>query len=149
MGLPPGGCKKAYLCLKRICMYKRKTTEDLDCGITVSMKIFGAKWKPCLIDAISRGISRPSDLHRSLAPATPRVLDMQLSELERHGVVVKEIQAGFPLRTDYRLTPLGRSILPIIARLDIWGKQNKDSLKNSRNRIRSDEGSDTPLSQAS
>ena len=45
-------------------MYERKIPEDLDCGIIVAMKVFGAKWKPCIIDAINRGYNRPRELHR-------------------------------------------------------------------------------------
>lgn len=42
-------------------MYTRKKPEDLDCGIEVAMRVFGGKWKPCIIDAINRGKKRPSE----------------------------------------------------------------------------------------
>lgn len=112
-------------------MYERKISEDLDCGITVTMKVMGAKWKPCIIDALHRGISRPSELHRALAPATPRVIDMQLKELEDLGIVFKRTGNGFPLRSDYELTIQGKSLLPIIALMNRWGDRNKDSVKES------------------
>lgn len=116
-------------------MYARKIKEDLDCGINISMKVFGAKWKPCIIDAIGRGISRPSELHRSLNSAAPRVIDMQLSELERFGVVTKKASIGFPLKVDYSLTALGESILPIVKQLDVWGSQNKNFVKETSMRL--------------
>jgi DNA-binding HxlR family transcriptional regulator len=89
-------------------MYERKIKEDLDCGIIVAMKVFGAKWKPCIIDAISRGYKRPSELHREITSTSPRVIDMQLSELITYGVLSKKIQPGFPLFVEYSLTPDGR-----------------------------------------
>ncbi len=114
-------------------MYERKIKEDLDCGITVAMKIFGGKWKPCIIDAISRGAKRPSELHREITSTSPRVIDMQLSELITYGVLSKTIQPGFPLYVEYCLTPLGESILPILAHLNEWGTKNKEVAKRLSN----------------
>jgi DNA-binding HxlR family transcriptional regulator len=111
-------------------MYERKIKEDLDCGITVAVKVFGAKWKPCIIDAISNGVTRPSALHRELPDASPRVIDMQLRELVHFGVVTKEVTSGFPLRAEYSLTPLGTSILPILALMDRWGTTHKAFVKD-------------------
>ena len=105
-------------------MYERKIPEDLECGIIVSMKIFGGKWKCCIIDAINTGHHRPSEMHRQI-PATPRVIDMQLRELEEHGVVFKVVQPGYPLKVEYHLTEAGRSILPVIAVIDEWGYNNR------------------------
>lgn len=110
-------------------MYQRKTPEDLECGITIAMKVFGAKWKPCILDAIQRGFKRPSEMHREIKGATPRVIDMQLRELEIAGVVVKYNSAGFPLYTEYSLTDTGCSILPIIDQMNEWGLMHKQLVR--------------------
>ncbi|MBO9564037.1 MAG: helix-turn-helix transcriptional regulator [Niastella sp.] len=110
-------------------MYERKIQEDLDCGISVAMKVFGAKWKPCIIDAISRGARRPSELHREITTTSARVIDMQLSELVTYGVLSKKTGTGFPLCVEYSLTPMGESILPILAHLSAWGLKNKEVVK--------------------
>ncbi|RAW02901.1 winged helix-turn-helix transcriptional regulator [Pseudochryseolinea flava] len=113
-------------------MYSKKKPEDLDCGIEVSMKIFGGKWKPCLIDFINKGGSlRPSEIHRAIPTATPRVLNMQLRELESYNVVSKKIYPGLPPKVEYSLTEFGKTILPIIAMLDRWGIQHKDHVKKA------------------
>jgi DNA-binding HxlR family transcriptional regulator len=114
-------------------MYERKIKEDLDCGIIVAMKIFGGKWKPCIIDAISRGAKRPSELHREITSTSPRVIDMQLSELVAYEILSKTIYPGFPLCVEYSLTPLGESILPILAQLNTWGIKNKSVAKKIGN----------------
>jgi DNA-binding HxlR family transcriptional regulator len=114
-------------------MYERKIKEDLECGIIVAMKVFGAKWKPCIIDAISRGIKRPSEMHREITSTSPRVIDMQLSELVTYGVVSKEIRSGFPLCVEYSLTPMGEGLLPILAQMNEWGIQHKDIVQKVNN----------------
>jgi DNA-binding HxlR family transcriptional regulator len=106
-------------------MKQRKTIENLDCGLNIAMKVFGAKWKPCIIDAINRGHKRPSEMHREIRTATPRVIDMQLRELEVNGVVEKTIYPGIPLHSEYALTAVGKSLLPVIAMLNEWGNRNK------------------------
>lgn len=110
-------------------MRERKIAEDLDCGITIATKVFGSKWKPCIIDAINRGYKRPSELHRYISDASPRVLDIQLSELFEYGVVEKNTALGFPLRAEYSLTSLGASILPILVMMNEWGLKNMDFVK--------------------
>lgn len=112
-------------------MYERKIIEDLDCGINIAMKTFGGKWKPCILDAIHRGYTRPSEMHHQISEATPRVIDMQLSELEKAGVVEKTVYVGFPLRSEYTLTEIGRSIMPIIEMMNEWGLTNKEALNFS------------------
>lgn len=110
-------------------MYERKIKENLDCGINVTMRVLGAKWKACIIDAIAKGHYRPSEIHRYIREATPRVLDMQLSDLLELGVVQKEAGEGFPLCTEYHLTRLGESLLPIVRRLEAWGNVHMDELR--------------------
>ena len=110
-------------------MYKRKIEEDLDCGLYVTMKVFGAKWKPCIIDAIARGAKRPSEIHKQLTSTSPRVLDMQLRELLYFGVVKRKNQSGYPLYVEYSLTPLGESILPVLAQMSRWGEAHKEFVK--------------------
>jgi DNA-binding HxlR family transcriptional regulator len=109
-------------------MYQRKIKEDTECGITIAMKAFGGKWKPCIVDAISRGITRPADMQRMISEATPRVIQMQLSELVTAGIVTREIYDGFPLRTEYSLTETGKSILPVLAMMNSWGLKNRDQV---------------------
>lgn len=104
----------------------RKTVENLECGITVSMKVFGGKWKPCIIDAIAKGHTRPSEMRRYIKEAPQRVIEMQLKELEQHGMVRKINYGGFPLKTEYSLTEAAMAVLPIIDLLNEWGINNKD-----------------------
>lgn len=107
-------------------MYHRKMDEELDCGIRVAFKIFGGKWKLCIIDAIRRGIVRPVDIYKSIPNATLRVIEMQLAELLFYEVVEKCAENTYPKKTEYRLTSFGQTILPVLAQIDNWGSQYSD-----------------------
>ncbi|TKC05807.1 winged helix-turn-helix transcriptional regulator [Pedobacter frigoris] len=103
-------------------MYNKKMDEELDCGIRVAFKMFGGKWKLCIIDAINRGIARPNEIHKSIVNSTLRVIEMQLAELLFFGVIDKCTDEDiYPKKTEYRLTSLGKSILPILNEIDKWG----------------------------
>lgn len=110
-------------------MYKRKTEEDLDCGLYVAMKVFGSKWKPCIIQAIAMGAKRPCEIHKQITSTSPRVIDMQLSELLDFGVVQKESQGGYPLYVEYSLTSFGESVLPLLVQITGWGEMHKEFVK--------------------
>ncbi len=110
-------------------MYKRKTEEDLDCGLYVTMKVLGGKWKPCIIDSIAKGAHRPSEIHRLITATTPRVLDMQLRDLLDYGVVTRKYRGTYPLHAEYHLTNLGKSLLPLLTQMSLWGEGNKEFVK--------------------
>lgn len=110
-------------------MYQKKIPLDYSCGLIVAMEVFGSKWKFCLLDEISKGIVRPKDLAASVPGITKRVLQQQLSELERHGLLKKTVFAEIPLRTVYSLTETARSLMPMISALDDWGLQFAPELK--------------------
>lgn len=102
-------------------MYIRKMEEDLECGIRIAFKVFGGKWKLCIINAITNGVSRPHEIHKAIKDAPLRVIEMQLAELLNHGVVERFAADVYPKRTEYRLTELGKSILPVLSQIDRWG----------------------------
>lgn len=105
-------------------MYERKMQEDLDCGIRVANKVFGGKWKCCILDAIDKGITRPADICRYINEAPVRVIELQLAELLSYGAVEKCSEHVYPKKSEYKLTMLGESIRPVLALMDQWGLQN-------------------------
>ncbi len=102
-------------------MYEKKIPKDFSCGISVLMEIIGGKWKSYLLFLISNGVRRPSELHRKVPTATGRVLNLQLKELEFHGIICKEIYPEVPPRVEYFLTEFGESLMPVINAMDAWG----------------------------
>nr|WP_294941895.1 helix-turn-helix domain-containing protein [uncultured Mucilaginibacter sp.] len=110
-------------------MYTNKITEDLDCGIRVAFKVFGGKWKLCILDAISKGIVRPTAIQKEIREASRRVIEMQLAELAAYGVVEKVAEDAYPKKSEYALTPLGKTILPLLMQIDAWGTTNAAFVK--------------------
>lgn len=107
-------------------MYEHKIPPiDLDCGVTITQYVMGGKWKPYLINCMTWGIHRPVDFQRMINGATRRVLVQQLGELEAVGVARRIVYNTVPMKTEYFLTELGESLIPIIRMMDAWGNDHR------------------------
>lgn len=106
-------------------MYEKKIPKELDCSIVVTMEVIGGKWKMCLINDINKGLKRPTELHKAHPSASPRVLNQQLSELEKHGIISKAIFSVMPPKVEYSLTEIGFSLIPLIDVIKQWGSTYK------------------------
>jgi DNA-binding HxlR family transcriptional regulator len=112
-------------------MYKRKTPIELNCGLDLVREVLYGKWKIHLLYFISQGIVRPGELQRKIPSATRRVLNVQLNQLEKHGLVSKKIYAELPPKVEYRLTAFGRTVLPSLVALGEWGDKHQERLRRS------------------
>ena len=99
-------------------MYERKIPLTADCGLRLTREVLNGKWKPALLKAISLQLKRPSEIFKLLPGATPRVLNVQLKELEQHGMIGKKIYTQLPPKVEYSLTEIGWSLIPIIDAMD-------------------------------
>ena len=107
--------------------YEKKIPVDLDCPLRLTMSLIESKWKSCILDELRSGTPmRPSEIHKCLPEAAPRVLDIQLKELVEDGLVEKTIYPELPPRSEYRITALGQSHIPIIDSMLRWGKDHYD-----------------------
>ena len=57
-----------------------------------------------------------------------KVLTSQLRAMEADGLVHREVFAEVPPRVEYSLTPLGKSLAPVIDALKVWGEGFKAQL---------------------
>ncbi|MCW3169048.1 helix-turn-helix transcriptional regulator [Chryseobacterium sp. 09-1422] len=110
-------------------MYERKIIPNLNCGLDLIGEVLYGKWKIRLLWFIDQGHQRPSELQRKIPDATRRVLNIQLKELEDHELITKKIYPVVPPKVEYSLTELGKSVIPIILQLGIWGDQNETHLR--------------------
>ena len=110
-------------------MYERKLPVDLECGLHLFMEVLNGKWKIKLIWCIHSGIRRPGELRRKIPKASRRLLDTQLSQLVVQGILAKTSFDQWPLKVEYTLTPLGETLIPIIALTAKWGEDHRHILE--------------------
>ncbi len=93
----------------------------------LTMSLIESKWKSCILDELRNGTPmRPSEIHKCLPEAAPRVLDIQLKEMVEDGLVTKTIYPELPPRSEYKVTELGLSLIPIIDLMLKWGTEHYD-----------------------
>lgn len=107
-------------------MYERKIPVDLDCPLRLTISLIDSKCKSCILDELRHRPMRPSELHKTFPEATPRVLDLQLKELVEDGLVGKTIYPELPPRSEYFITELGSTLIPIIDAMIEWGERNRE-----------------------
>ncbi len=74
------------------------------------------------------GPKRFSELRRSIASISQRMLTLTLRGLERDGLVTRTVFPTIPPRVDYELTELGRSLLRPVRALGGWACENRARL---------------------
>ncbi len=94
------------------------------CPTEHTLKVIGGGWKIGIIALLSRKGRRYSELRRHLAGISPRMLGKQLRELERHGILLRKVHPDIPPKVEYSLSPVGRSLLPILTAMFDWGKKH-------------------------
>ncbi|MEV5711184.1 helix-turn-helix domain-containing protein [Actinoallomurus sp. NPDC052274] len=80
------------------------------------------KWVTLILNALADGPRRYSDLGRTIAGVSQKMLTQTLRTLERDGMVTRTITPSVPVRVDYELTPLGVSLLPLVQAAKEWAE---------------------------
>lgn len=111
-------------------MYERKILPNLNCGLDLIGELLYGKWKIRLLWFINEGHQRPSELQRKIPDATRRVLNIQLKELEVHGLITKKIYPVVPPKVEYSLTKFGKTLIPVVSALGSWGDKNQERLRS-------------------
>jgi len=94
------------------------------CPISVAMDLVGGKWKAVILYHLQHGPKRFGELRRALISPTEAVLSNQLRQLERDGLVSREVFGSKPpVKTVYSLTEFGRTFLPALTALTEWGNR--------------------------
>jgi DNA-binding HxlR family transcriptional regulator len=103
-----------------------KTARSYDCApgcpVEATLDLIGGKWKCVILFHLQDGALRFNVLRRRLTGITQRMLTKQLRELEQVGLITRRVYAEVPPRVEYRLSPLGESMRPVIETLKGWGE---------------------------
>lgn len=85
-------------------------------------RLVGDRWSILTVRALFRGIRRFDDLQADLG-ISRAVLTDRLKRLMESGVVERTPYQQNPVRYDYRLTPMGIELSPMIVALLRWGSK--------------------------
>jgi DNA-binding HxlR family transcriptional regulator len=95
-----------------------------NCTIGRAMEVLGEKWTVLVLREVFNGVRRFDDMHEHTG--IPRqVLTNRLASLVGHGLLRREPyrEPGTRVRHEYRLTPMGLDLYPMLVALKAWGDQ--------------------------
>ncbi|QYZ66607.1 MAG: winged helix-turn-helix transcriptional regulator [Gammaproteobacteria bacterium (ex Lamellibrachia satsuma)] len=102
---------------------KAKQLENrYNCPVEATIDVIGGKWKIIIIHHLLSGTKRFGELRRLIPQVTQRMLTSQLRELEKDGVVHREVYPQVPPKVEYSLTELGGTLEPVLWVMHDWGK---------------------------
>lgn len=96
--------------------------NDFTCPVDVALKFIGGKYKPIIIWHLFHNTLRFNQLSKLIPKATQKVLTQQLRELERDGIIHREVFPVVPPKTEYSITDFGKTLFPIISAMADFGK---------------------------
>ncbi len=104
-------------------MQQQKT---LGCSsVKTTLDVIGGKWKPLIMFLLVKRTMRFSELQKSIAGITQKMLTQQLRELESDGLVSRKVFPQVPPRVEYSITTHGKTLLPVLDTMHKWGENHK------------------------
>jgi DNA-binding HxlR family transcriptional regulator len=103
---------------------KAKKDAVYNCPVEATLDVIGGRWKAVILFWLRDGVCRFGELRRRIPDVSERMLTQQLRELERHGIVHRQVYPVVPPRVEYSLTPYGRTLRPITELMCDWGKEH-------------------------
>ncbi|MDE6046731.1 MAG: helix-turn-helix transcriptional regulator [Alistipes sp.] len=87
---------------------------------------FGSRWAlRVLLTLHAQGVLRFSELRRAVpGDVSERMLAATVRGLEEAGLVARQVYPEVPPRVEYRLTPKGASLIPLLNDLLRWAEEN-------------------------
>ncbi|MET3985838.1 winged helix-turn-helix transcriptional regulator [Streptomyces sp. PvR034] len=101
-------------------MAQRTQLGDADCAIAQALDVVGDWWTLLIVRDAARGVARFDAFQRELGMSR-KVLTERLRLLVEADVLTREPYQERPVRHEYRLTPRGRALLPVLVALQDWG----------------------------
>lgn len=93
------------------------------CPVAMAAEILCTRWTVVLLRELIAGSTRFNELRRGVPRMSPALLTKRLRDLEDAGVLERVRRPGDGEVHEYRLTPAGRDLKPVIEAMGIWGQR--------------------------
>ena len=101
-----------------------------DTGYSYTLSLIAGKYKPIILYCLMEYEPvRFNEMQRYLGRVADKTLSQNLKELERDGLVHREMYPEVPPRVEYTLTPRGASLVAVLDKLCDWGMEHRNDLE--------------------
>lgn len=106
-----------------------KRIEDArygDTGYSYTLSLIAGKYKPVILYCLMEYEPvRFNEMQRYIGHVADKTLSQQLKELERDGLIHRQMYPEIPPKVEYTLTPRGHSLMNVLDQLCTWGNENR------------------------
>src|SRR5216684_1079852 len=96
------------------------------CPLTAALAAIGGKWKLIIVYWLAESPKHFAALRQAIPGISQKVLTQQLRELVSDGIVRREPKGAVPAPVEYSLTDYGRSVLPLVDQVRVWGRAHME-----------------------
>jgi len=97
-----------------------------DTGYSYTLSLISGKYKPIILYCLMEYEPvRFNEMQRYLGRVADKTLSQNLKELERDGLIHREMYPEIPPKVEYTLTQRGQSLVAVLDKLCDWGMENR------------------------
>lgn len=104
----------------------RRQNQVTGCPLTAALAAIGGKWKLIIVYWLAESPKHFAALRRLMPSISQKVLTQQLRELASEGILERQPKGAIPARVEYSLTDYGRSVLPLLEDVRLWGRSHME-----------------------
>lgn len=103
-----------------------------ECPVATTVELIGSKWKLLILRELLAGTKRYNEIQKSLSGISQKVLTASLKSMVNDGLVIRTVYPEKSPHVEYSLSPLGKSMKPVITAMQEWGIYYKQTLNKKK-----------------
>ncbi|MFD0930077.1 winged helix-turn-helix transcriptional regulator [Methylophilus glucosoxydans] len=98
------------------------------CPTRLMLNRIADKWTVLVLGLLENETKRFSTLQREIGGISQKMLTQTLRGLERDGLIARTVYPEVPPRVEYKITPLGNTLVGLLAALRDWSETHMDEV---------------------
>ena len=100
--------------VKETCRFKLMAGRD-------TLEVIQGKWRIPIIISLESAKKRFGEIQKDIIDISPKMLSQELKALEMNKIISRTVYDSMPVTVEYSLTPLGKSMKPLLNEILKWG----------------------------
>lgn len=95
------------------------------------LDLIADKWTALIFALLEKQPVRFNEIHRAIEGISHKMLTQTLRRLEQKGIVERKVTPTNPPAVEYSLSPLGSTLIPLMAALRQWAEEHIEEVEQS------------------
>jgi DNA-binding HxlR family transcriptional regulator len=121
--------------LPRLQAYREQGVRAGDCPVRDVLDKIGDKWSTLMLITLGERPHRFGELRRAIPDISQRMLTQTLRNLQHDGLISRHVHPTVPPSVEYRLTPMGRSLMEPLSHLLVWADDHHPAIRAARSQF--------------